>query len=93
MEMKFKLRYAAVFAALSISVAAIAAEDMGKDMGKNTVMPADKMDRAAQPIKKTIKPHNHNEFNKQGAPAAEKSAAAAEPVKPMHDHGKFHKQQ
>ena len=72
--MKSKLLYAALFATLSISVAAIAAEDMGKNM----VMPADKMERAEQPIKKAVEPHNYNEFNTQGAPAPEKSADAAE---------------
>ena len=87
--MKSKLLYAVLFAALSTSVAAIAAEDMGKNM----VMPADKMERAEQPIKKIVKAHNHNEFNKQGAPAPEKSAGAAEAMKPLHDHGKFNKQQ
>ncbi len=45
--MKSKLLYTALFAPSSISVAAIAAEDMGKSM----VMPVDMMDQAEQPIK------------------------------------------
>jgi len=48
---------------------------------------------ATQPAKGRVRPHNHNEFHKQGAPAADTPLAIAGAGKPLHDQGKMHKQQ
>ena len=81
MEMKSKLLYTALFAALSISVTAIAAEDMGKGMGmhmsKDMVMPEDdKIEKAAPQTK--VRPHSHVE-EKTGFPQMAPVAMAAKP--------------
>lgn len=39
-----------------------------------------------------VKPHNHNEFNKRGAPAPEPSATTGGAITPPHGHMKEHKQ-
>jgi hypothetical protein len=81
MEMKSTLLYTALFAALSISLTAIAAEDMGKgmgmNMGKDMVMPGDaKMEKAAS--QKKVRPHSHVE-EKTGFPQMAPVAMAAKP--------------
>ena len=77
--MKLKLFVLALAAALGVSFSAIAADDMAKDQ---TAAPTAK----AKPAKKKVKPHNHAEANKQGAPAPDKAEPSGEAKKPMHDH-------
>ena len=92
--MKSKLLIIAFVAALTTSFAAVAADDgMGKDIGNNMSMPADKADAVVQPVKNKFRRHNHSEFNKQGFPVAEPSTTSGPPAKPLHDHRKVHKQQ
>ena len=79
--MKFKLLYTALFAALSISVTAIAAEDMSKGMGmhmsKDMIMPGDaKIENAAPQTR--VRPHSHVE-EKTGIPQMVPVAMAAKP--------------
>ena len=92
--MKSKPLFATFVLAFTASFAAAAAEDMGKGMGadKEIVMPADKMETAAQPVEKKVKPHNHYEVNKQGVAPTEKSETIGAAKKPLHDHMKVHKQ-
>jgi hypothetical protein len=59
MEIEPGLIFTALFAALSTSVATIAAEHIGKDM----IMPTDKRDQAEQPIESKVEPHSHSECN------------------------------
>ena len=46
---------------------------------------------ATQPAKGRVRPHNHNEFHKQGAPAADTFPAVAGAAKPLYDYGITHK--
>jgi hypothetical protein len=85
--MKAKLLLAVLAAFLTTSFAAVAAEETAKD---NTA-PAEKAVKPAK-AKKKVKPHNHMQ-EKNGPVSAEPSTAEGEPQKPLHEHGKFHKQQ
>ena len=93
--MKFKFVITALAVALATSFAVAAAEDVNKavDTGKQLVVPADKTDKAAQPGKGALKGHDHSAFHKQGAPRTATLESASLAKKPLHDHGKFHKQQ
>lgn len=82
--MTSKLLLAAIVAAFAVPSAAIAVDKIaGVDQSGITT----------QPAKARVKPHNHNEFHKQGAPAVDTLPAIAGAGKPLHDHGKMHKQQ
>jgi hypothetical protein len=81
MEMKSKLLRTALFAALGVSVTAIAAEDMGRgmgmNMGKGMVMRGDaKIEKAAPQTK--VRPHSHVE-EKTGFPQKAPEAMAYKP--------------
>lgn len=97
--MTFKSLLAVTVAALAVQGAAIASDDAATDSAKSMAIAADKIAAvdqsgiATQPAKGRVKPHNHNEFHKQGAPAADTPPAVAGAGKPLHDHGKMHKQQ
>jgi len=92
--MTSKLLLAAIVAAFAVQAAAIAADDAAADSAKSmAIAGVDQSGIATQPAKGRVKPHNHNEFHKQGAPAAETLPAIAGARKPLHDHGKMHKQQ
>lgn len=91
--MTYKLLLAAIVAAFAVQAAAIASDDATKDAAKSTAIVVDQSAIAAQPARDRVKPHNHNEFHKQGAPAARALPAVAGAAKPLHDHGKMHKQQ
>jgi len=97
--MNSKLLLAAIVAAFAVQAAAIASDDATKDSANSMAVAADSIGGAAQsgiatqPAKGRIKPHNHNEFHKQGAPASDTPLAVGGAGKPLHDHGKMHKQQ
>lgn len=91
--MTSKLLLAAIVAAFAVQAGAIASAGATKDAAKSMAIAVDQSGIAAQPAKGRVKPHNHNEFHKQGAPAADTLPAVAGLVKPLHDHGKMHKQQ
>jgi hypothetical protein len=82
--MTSKLLIAASVVAFAVPSAAIAVDKIAG---------VDQSGIATQPAKTRVKPHNHNEFHKQGAPAADVLPVVAAPAKPLHDHGKTHKQQ
>jgi hypothetical protein len=90
--MKSRLLFTALFAALNVAVAAIAAEDMGKSIGTNAgkdmVMPGDANIEKATPQTK-VRPHSHVEEKTgfpQKAPEAmpEKPNAATDKTKHFH---------
>ncbi len=97
--MTSKLLLAAIVAAFAVQAAAIASDDAAKDSAKSMAIAVDQnagIDRsgiATQPAKGSVKPHNHNEFHKQSTPAADTPPVVAGAGKPLHDHGKTHKQQ
>ncbi len=91
--MTSKLLLAAIVAAFAVQAGAIASDDATKDAAKSMAIAVDQSGIATQPAKGRVKPHIHNEFHKQGAPAADTLPAVAGAGKPLHDHGKMHKQQ
>lgn len=91
--MTFKLLLAAIVAAFAVQAAAFASDDATRDAATSATIALDQSGIAAQPAKARVKPHNHNEFHKQGAPASDTLPAVTGAGKPLHDHGKMHKQQ
>lgn len=97
--MTSKLLLAAIVAAFAVQAAAIASDDAAKDSANSMAIAVDRIAGvdlsgiASQPAKGRVKPHNHNEFHKQGAPATDTLPAVAGAGKPLHDHGQMHKQQ
>lgn len=85
--MKAKLLLTVLAAFLTTSFAAVAADETAKDASA----PAEKVVKP-QKAKKKVKPHNHMQ-EKNGPVSAEPSTAEGEPQKPLHEHGKVHKQQ
>jgi hypothetical protein len=102
MTFSTKIRLGFLASAVALAFAAPSAfADAGKTVrgirtDQGGALDATAASHSEQVMKKTsarVKPHNHNEFHKQGALAAEPLPAVAEAGKPLHDHGKMHKQQ
>jgi hypothetical protein len=97
--MKFTSLLTAIVAALALPTIVVAADGTDRNPATSAPYAAEKPDRlvppeaAAQPATRRVKPHNHNEFHKQGAPTANKPEVTATVAKPLHDHGQTHKQQ
>jgi hypothetical protein len=84
--MKAKLLLTALAAFLTASFAAVAADE-----AKDSTAPLEKAVKTEK-AKKKVKPHSHMQ-EKNGPVSAEPSTAEGEPQKPLHEHGKMHKQQ
>ena len=67
------------------SISAFAAEDKSAE-------PSAETKPAKTVTKKKVKPHSHAQ-EKTGIPSAAPDTTTEAPKKPLHDHGKMHKQQ